>query len=143
MLSKKLVIVSNEKTSVSSDGIYCDNIDLKSIPEGLNENFKVLSISRKSNLDRSCKINITNFKLAGNIFTFLKNILDTFKDKKETIYLLISITPYTFFAYCLLFIFRKKIFVYLRSNGYEDNLSFDVYSRYLQIKYYYLSKKTS
>ena len=36
------------------------------------------------------------------------------------IYLIISITPYTFFSYIFLFIFRKKIFVYLRSNGYEE-----------------------
>ena len=34
--------------------------------------------------------------------------------------MLISITPHTFFAYLLLFIFKKKIFVYLRSNGYEE-----------------------
>jgi glycosyltransferase involved in cell wall biosynthesis len=43
----------------------------------------------------------------------------TFKRKKAN-YLLISITPYSFFAYLLLFAFRKKIFVYLRSNGYEE-----------------------
>ena len=34
--------------------------------------------------------------------------------------MIVSITPYTFFSYLLLFIFKKKIFVYLRSNGYEE-----------------------
>jgi len=116
---KKLVIISNEKTSINENGIYCDNIDLKTIPEGLNETFKVLSISRKSNLDRFHKINLNNIKIGKNIFSFLSSIFATFKEK-ETIYLLISITPYTFLSYCLLFIFRKKIFVYLRSNGYEE-----------------------
>ena len=33
---------------------------------------------------------------------------------------MISITPYTFLSYLLLFIFRKKSFVYLRSNGHEE-----------------------
>ena len=116
---KRLAIISNEKTSVDENGIYCDNIDLKSIPEGLNENFKVLSISRDSNLVRFHKINLKNIKLATNIFSFLSSIFVTFKDK-NAIYLIISISPYTFFAYCLLVIFRKKIFVYLRSNGYEE-----------------------
>ena len=47
--NKKLVIMSNEKTSISKEGIFCDNIDMKSIPEGLSKNYEVLMISRKSN----------------------------------------------------------------------------------------------
>jgi glycosyltransferase involved in cell wall biosynthesis len=33
---------------------------------------------------------------------------------------LISITPYTFFSFLLLFLFRKKIFIYLFSSGHEE-----------------------
>ena len=65
------------------------------------------------------KINLEKIEIASNILVFLYNIFKTFKYNK-TNYLLISITPYTFVAYLLLFIFRKKIFVYLRSNGYEE-----------------------
>ena len=117
--NKKLVIISNEKTSISKEGICCDNIDMKSIPEGLSKNYEVLMISRKSNVKRFHQINLEKIILANNIFKFLFNIFKTFKHK-EVNYLLVSITPYTFFAYLLLFIFRKKIFVYLRSNGYEE-----------------------
>ena len=117
--NKKLIIISNEKASTSKEKIYCDNIDMKSVPEGLSKNYEVLMISRKSNIKRFHQINIEKIKLASNIFTFLFSILKTLK-YKEASYLIISITPYTFFSYLLLFIFRKKIFVYLRSNGYEE-----------------------
>ena len=116
---KKLVIINKEKISKSGNSFYCDNVDLKSIPEGLNKNLKVSVIARKSNNQRFHKINLENIEIASNIFTFLFSIFKTFKDK-EINYLLISITPHTFFAYLLLFIFKKKIFVYLRSNGYEE-----------------------
>ena len=117
--NKKLIIISNEKVSTSTEKIYCDNIDMKSIPEGLSKNYEVLMISRKSNNKRFHQINVEKIKLASNIFTFLFSILKTLK-YKEASYLIISITPYTFFSYLLLFFFRKKIFVYLRSNGYEE-----------------------
>ena len=116
---KKLFIISNEKVHIENFFFYCDNIDIKSIPEGLSKNYEVLMISRKSNIKRFHQINIEKIKLASNIFTFLFSILKTLK-YKEASYLIISITPYTFFSYLLLFIFRKKIFVYLRSNGYEE-----------------------
>ena len=116
---KKLFIISNEKVHIEKNFFYCDNIDMKSIPEGFSRNLKVSVIAVRSNIIRFHKINLEQIEIASNIFTFLFNIFKTFKNK-EVNYLLISITPYTFFAYLLLFIFRKKIFVYLRSNGYEE-----------------------
>ena len=118
-LNKKLVIISKEKIFKKDNSLYCDNIDIKSIPEGFSRNLKVSVIAVKSNIIRFHKINLEQIEIASNIFTFLFNIFKTFKNK-DVNYLLISITPYTFFAYLLLFIFRKKIFVYLRSNGYEE-----------------------
>ena len=116
---KKLFIISNEKVHIEKNFFYCDNIDMKSIPEGFSRNLKVSVIAVRSNIIRFHKINLEQIEIASNIFTFLFNIFKTFKNK-DVNYLLISITPYTFFAYLLLFIFRKKIFVYLRSNGYEE-----------------------
>ena len=117
--AKKLVIISNEKISKDENKFYCDNVDMKSIPEGLSRNLNVSLLAKKSNIRRSHQTNLKNVKISSNIITFLFNIFKTFK-YKEVNYLLISITPYTFFSYLLLFIFRKKIFVYLRSNGYEE-----------------------
>ena len=115
----KLVIISNESIFKDDNIFYCDNIDMKSIPEGLKKNFEVLLIGRKSKVKRSHKIDLLKVKMASNMFSFLIDIFKTFKDKKKK-YLLISITPYTFLASLLLFIFRKNFFVYLRSNGYEE-----------------------
>ena len=117
--NKKLVIINNESVSEKDNKFHCDNIEMKSLPEGLNESFDVSLIVRKSKYERSHSIDLTNIKVAKNIFVFLHRIFQTFKNK-EVNYLIISITPYTFFSYLILFIFRKKIFLYLRSNGYEE-----------------------
>ena len=118
-MSDKLTIISNESISADKGIFYCDNIELKSIPEGLSKNYEVLNIGRKSKVKRSFKINLVRTIATSNIFDFLFSISKTFKNK-ETKYLLISISPYTFFASLLLIIFRKKFFVYIRSSGYEE-----------------------
>ena len=114
-----LTIISNESVFQDDDAFFCDNIDMKSIPEGLSKNFEILMISRKSAVKRSHQINLKKVRLASNIFAYLYNIFKTFKQKEKN-YLIISITPYTFFAYLILFIFKKKIFIYLRSDGHEE-----------------------
>jgi glycosyltransferase involved in cell wall biosynthesis len=119
MSYKNLVIINNEKISKEEKSLFCDNIDIRSIPEHLNKNFDVTLIARNSKIKRKHKINLEKVDISSNIFSFIFKIFKTFK-KKEVIYLIISITPYTFFSYILLFFFRKKIFVYLRSNGYEE-----------------------
>ena len=119
MSYKNLVIINNEKISKEEKSFFCDNIDIRSIPEHLNKNFDVTLIARNSKIKRKHKINLEKINILSNIFSFIFKIFKTFK-KKEAIYLIISITPYTFFSYILLFFFRKKIFVYLRSNGYEE-----------------------
>jgi glycosyltransferase involved in cell wall biosynthesis len=118
-MKKELVIISNESICKKDYSFYCDNIDGKSIPEGLSENFNVLMIGRRSRVQRSHKINLKKIIAASNILTFLYTIFKSFK-KNENKYFLISITPYTFFAYIFLFICGKKPHVYLRSNGYEE-----------------------
>ena len=114
-----LTIISNESFFIDKEIFYCDNIDLKSIPEGLNENYEVISIGRKSKVKRSFEINLKRNIAASNIFEFLFNIFKTFKNK-DAKYLLISISPYTFLASLLLIMFRKKFSGYLRSSGYEE-----------------------
>tara|TARA_B100000686_G_scaffold241456_1_gene250059 strand:- start:48 stop:1064 length:1017 start_codon:yes stop_codon:yes gene_type:complete len=115
----KLVIVSNESIFDSGDSFHCDNIDMKSIPEGLSNKFEICLIGRKSKSKKSHKINIANTLNSSNIFSFLLNIIKNFKSKNAK-YLLISITPYTFFSYLLLIVFRKKVFLYIRSDGYKE-----------------------
>ncbi len=118
-MEKELIIISKEKIYKKNGSFYCDNVDMKSIPEGLSKNIKVSIIAIKSKIERNHKIDLKEIRTALNIFEFLYSIFITFK-RKKTNYLLISITPYSFFACLLLCAFRKKIFVYLRSNGYEE-----------------------
>ena len=59
---KKLFIISNESIYENNNKYFCDNIDLKSTPEGLGKNFEIVLIARKSNFDRSFEINFT-FKI--------------------------------------------------------------------------------
>ena len=119
MSQKNLVIINNEKISKEENTFHCDNVDMKSIPEELNRNFDVTIIARSSKIKRTRQINLKKIEALSNIFEFLLCIYKTFK-KDNTDYLIISITPYTFFSYILLFFFRKKTFVYLRSNGFEE-----------------------
>ena len=118
MSYKDLVIIDNEKISKKNNSFYCDNFEAK-ISEDFNKFFNVTIIARKSKINRACQINLERIEIASNIFSFLFNIFKTFK-KNKTNYLIVAINPYTFFSYLFLFFFRKKIFVYLRSEGHEE-----------------------
>jgi len=116
---KKLFIISNESIFESENRYFCDNLDMKSTPEGLDNTFEVNLIARKSKKLRSHEINIKNIVLSNSIFSFLKNIRKNIENK-DSKYLIISITPYTFLTCILLKLFKKKPIVYLRSDGHEE-----------------------
>ena len=93
---KELVIIDNEKISKKGDNFYCDNFEAK-ISEDFKKVFNVTVIARKSKINRASQINLEKIEIASNIFSFLFNILKTFK-KNKTNYLIIAINPYTFFC---------------------------------------------
>jgi len=137
MSSKNLIIINNEKVYKINNSYHCENIDLKTIPENLDKNFEVTLIARKSKIKRSRHLNLEKVELSSNIIGFLLNVFKTIK-KNESIYLIISITPYTFFSYLLLFFFKKKVFVYLRSDGYEEYKS--IFGFFGPVIYYLMFK---
>ena len=114
-----LVVLNNEKISKKNNKFYCRNFNFKILPEGLNKFFKVQYIARKSKTDEHHELNLENTKIASNIIQFIYYVLSTFKNK-NTKYYIITITPYTFLAFLFLAMFRKKVFVYLISSGYEE-----------------------
>ena len=118
MNKENLVIINNEKVFAEDDSFHCDNLDLKIVPEELNKHFNVQYIVRRSKKKGGQKINLSNIKIASNIFSFIVFIYKTLKTKSK--YLIISITPYTFLACIFLFIFRRKVFLYLWSDGHEE-----------------------
>jgi len=116
---QKLFIISNESIYYKNNDYFCDNIDLKSLPEGLNKNFQVNLIGRKSKIKRAFRIDIKDTKIFGNIFSFLYKIVKSSKSI-DSKYLIISISPYTFLACIFLKIFGKSSLIYLRSDGYGE-----------------------
>ena len=114
-----LVVLNNEKVSKENNEFYSRNYNFKILPEGLNKYFKVEYIVRKSKTKEPHKLNLQNVKIASNIIQFIYFVISTFKNK-NTKYYIITISPYTFISFLFLFLFRKKVFVYLISSGYEE-----------------------
>ena len=118
-MKKKLFIFSNESISSNDGKFYCDNIDLKSTPEGLNKKFEVNLYGRNSNKKKSHEIQIKKIKIFNNFFSYIKSVITASK-LKDTKYLIISISPYTFLISLLLKTLGIKPIVYLRSDGYGE-----------------------
>ena len=92
---------------------------MKSIPEGLKESYEISLFVRNSKIERSShSINLNNVIVSKGIFSYVKNIIKT-KNLFDK-YLIVSLSPYTFIIILLLFILRKKVYLYLRSDGYEE-----------------------
>ncbi len=119
-MQDRLYIITNESINLDKDNrFYCDNIDLKSIPEELNKFSKITIIARHSQKQRSKKINIDEIKISKNIVTYLIEIFKSLKNDRSK-YLIISLSPYTLLASVFLKIFLKKHYIYLRSDGFRE-----------------------
>lgn len=117
---QRLNIIMNERIYDDKYNFYSENIDCKSIVEGLKEKFDPRLYARRSNTIKYNKLLFDNIYLSSNIFLYLLKICLSLKNKENNMYLIISITPYTFFAYLILFFFTKNIFLYLRSDGFKE-----------------------
>ena len=113
---KKLNIITNERIYNDQYSFYSENVDCKSIVEGLKEKFDTKLFARNTIFKKNNKLKFDSIFLSNNIFIYLFRIFLSLKNKKDSIYLIISITPYTFCAYLILFFFSKNIFLYLRIN---------------------------
>ena len=118
-MKKKLFIFSNESILFQDGKFYCDNIDLKTTPEGLNKKFEVNLFGRKTNKNRSHEIKIKKIKIFSNFFSYAASVIESSKEQ-DSKYLIISITPSTFIISILLRLLGKKPIVYLRSDGYGE-----------------------
>jgi glycosyltransferase involved in cell wall biosynthesis len=118
-MKKKIFIFSNEAISSQVGKFYCDNIELKSTPEGLNKKFEVNLFARKSHKKRSHEIKIKKIKIFNNFFSYISSMINISKEI-DSKYLIISISPYTFIISLFLKCLGKKPIVYLRSDGYGE-----------------------
>ena len=118
-MKKNLVIINNEKCSIKENDLYCENLEIKSLNENLKNKYNIKFLLRKGNITLVYKIDKSNTKISSNILSFIKNlIISMIKDRAD--YLIISVTPYTFLSFLLLFLFKKKTFLYLRSDGKKE-----------------------
>jgi len=118
-MKKKLFIFSNESILSHEGKFFCDNIDLKTTPEGLNKKFEVNLFGRKSKKERSHEIKIKKIKIFSNIFSYISSVIKSTK-QADAKYLIISISPYTFIVSIFIRMFGKKPIVYLRSDGFGE-----------------------
>ena len=118
-MKKKLFIFSNESILSHEGKFFCDNIDLKATPEGLNKKFEVNLFGRNTKKNKSHEIKIKKIKVFNNIFSYISAVIKSTK-LEDAKYLIISISPYTFFIAIFLRIFGKKPIVYLRSDGFGE-----------------------
>jgi glycosyltransferase involved in cell wall biosynthesis len=118
-MKKKLFIFSNESISIEDSKYYCDNLDLKSTPEGLNKKFEVNLLGRKSFKKRSHEIKLKRIKVFTNIFSYLSEVKNATRNK-DSKFLIISISPYTFLVSLFIKILGGKPIVYLRSDGFGE-----------------------
>lgn len=116
---KEINLITNEKVSTNKKNYFCDNLEMKAIVLGLKKKFKLNFFCRDSNIKRQHSFSYKKIFLSKNIYFYIQNILSTINNK-NAIYLVISITPYTFIAAIFLILFNKKIFLYLRSDGFEE-----------------------
>ena len=118
-MKKKLFIITNESFYNKDNSFFCDNIDLKAIPEELSKYFEICLIGRKSKKIRTKKINIKSIKIFSNIISYSFFIIKSLIYKDGN-YFIISVSPYTSIASIILKFFCKKHFIYVRSDGYEE-----------------------
>ena len=112
-------LITNEKISIKSDTAFCDNVEIKNITDELNKLANTKLLGRKGKNHISHKIHSSNVYTAGNMISYLTKIYKTFKEK-NSVYLIVSLSPYTFLASIILKLFKKKLLIYLRSDGFKE-----------------------
>jgi glycosyltransferase involved in cell wall biosynthesis len=118
-VKKKLFIISNESIFLKDNKFYCNNIDLKSTPEGLNRAFDVILFGKKSNTKKSHEIKIKKIKIFNNIFSYVLTIIKAVKTEQAK-FLIISISPFTFIICLMIRLCGSIPITYLRSDGYGE-----------------------
>ena len=118
-MKNTLFLISNEKIFQNNEMFFCDNLDMKSTPEGLNKHFDVKIIARKSKVNRLQKLNLRTIKTFSNILSYVLEIIKLSKHNNSQ-FLIISLNPFTFLAGIVLILLGRKPYLYLRSNGYDE-----------------------
>ena len=86
-----MVIINNEKCFYKDDELYYENIEIKSLNDGLISKYNLKFLLREVKIKPLYKINKSVTNVSTNLFKFLKNLIKSiYKDNAN--YLIISIT---------------------------------------------------
>jgi glycosyltransferase involved in cell wall biosynthesis len=101
-------------------------------------------IARRSTKKENFIIHFKKIFLASNIFSYLLKIILSLRNVDNKKYLIVSISPYSFLAYLILFLFTNKIYVYLRSDGFKEyeNILGKKWVFLYQIMFYVMTQKS-
>lgn len=113
---KKFFIFTCEKIFIEKDRFYCENIDVKTIIEGLQKKHEVKVISRLTKKEKKYNIDINKIYSFKNIF----EIFFLFFKQKKNYFIFIDIHPYNFIFFILSFFIKNKKFLFLRSDGFKE-----------------------
>ena len=91
-MKNTLFLISNEKIFQNNEMFFCDNLDMKSTPEGLNKHFDVKIIARKSKVNRLLKLNLRTIKTFSNILSYVLEVIKSSKHNNSQ-FLIISLNP--------------------------------------------------
>ena len=115
----KVLIISNDKFFLSKKFLFNSNKNTFTIINSLSHFKKIYLFCRSNKKKQKFKEKIKkNIELVK-----FKNILSLLSEIKHIKILIISITPYSFLLSLMLIIFgadKKKIFVFLRSDGFLE-----------------------
>ena len=118
-MKDNLIIISNERFYLKENNYYCDNIAEKTLPDGLDKIFTIKIIARSTNIKKAHCLNVKNIFLFKSLIFYLLKIRKIIKEKNSK-FLILSISPYTFFAILLFAFSSHKPFIYLRSDGFQE-----------------------
>ena len=142
MKLKKLYVISNDKVFKNNSSYFVYHNDLESILGCFINSFNVHLVCRFKKKKNKFLIN-KKIKIISPLF--FKNLMSLRNDINNVNFLFISITPFNFIVYIFLKLLgQKKIYFYLRSNGFlEYNKIYGNLGRILySFMYYFISLKS-
>ena len=98
-MKKKLFIFSNERVFLQNNKYFCENIDIKTTPEGLNKNFEVNLFCRKSPKKKTHEIKLKKIKIFSNLLSYLLEELELQKLMTLNILLFLFLPILFLYAY--------------------------------------------
>ena len=115
---QELNLITNESI-YKKKNYFCNNLEMKNIVDGLEKYYSINFFCRTSKEKKFHNMRSKKVIQCKNIISYLYSVYKKTK-VRDSKYLIISITPYTFLSYIFLKILRKKIFIYIRSDGFYE-----------------------